>query len=294
GTAAATLTPHTTDVRVLRLAQGADTAFVVTNERAGALHTTLTVPASGTPEIWDPDTARVAPAGAWRSAAFPGLRAPGTAVDLRIEAKATLVVVVRAASGPAPLHVTSATAPVLAVRSAGRGAVATVVVDGPGTVEATAQDGRRELRGSAEVTDALDPVPLDGDWGFRFDRDGASRQDRPLGDWSVVDAAFSGSALYENSVDLDRATLSGRRWTLDLGDVRDVAEVTVNGTAVGTRLWQPYRVDVTEALRPGRNTVHVRVTNTGANGQGEAAVSGLLGPVLLRPTRTVEIPLSSA
>jgi hypothetical protein len=45
-------------------------------------------------------------------------------------------------------------------------------------------------------------------------------------------------------------------------------------------------------VRPGRNRVRVRVTNTGANARGQALASGLLGPVTLRPHRLVEVPLA--
>jgi hypothetical protein len=69
--------------------------------------------------------------------------------------------------------------------------------------------------------------------------------------------------------------------TLDLGEVRDVAEVWVNGKEVGARLWPPYRFDVTSALRPGRNTIRVRVGNVVNNNYGDFQPSGLLGPVTL-------------
>jgi hypothetical protein len=114
---------------------------------------------------------------------------------------------------------------------------------------------------------------------------------RPLGSWTDLEPAFSGTAVYERAFEVDEATLEGRRWTLDLGDVRDVAEVTINGRELPARLWAPYAVDVTGALRPGRNTITVGVTNTGANARGEHRASGLLGPVALRPSRRVAVEL---
>ncbi|BCL25571.1 glycosylhydrolase-like jelly roll fold domain-containing protein [Streptomyces aurantiacus] len=290
GCAAATVSPHTDDVRVMRLDYGPDTAFVVTNEHDAAVRTTLTFPVAGTPEIWDPGTGTVTPAGVWRPAPFPGRRADGTAVDVRIEARATLLVVVRPA-GRQPLHATSSSAPVQQIRTAPHGALAVVVVDEPGTVTVAATDGRRTFEGSTEVTDPLTSVPLDGDWTFRFDREGAESRSLPLGSWTEQDARHSGTADYEKTFQLDAKALAGRRWTLDLGDVRDVARVSVNGKALDSLLWAPYRTDITDALRPGLNTLHVRVTNTGANARGETLASGLIGPVTLRPTRTTEVPL---
>jgi hypothetical protein len=53
---------------------------------------------------------------------------------------------------------------------------------------------------------------------------------------------------------------------LDLGQVKEIAEVTVNGQPVGSVLWKaPYTADVTAALRPGRNRLEVRVTNLWVN-----------------------------
>jgi len=155
----------------------------------------------------------------------------------------------------------------------------------------TGARGSALYRGAAEITDPLEPVALGGDWSLRFERDGAVAQQRPLGSWTAIDPAFSGSAVYERTFTLAAPQLDGRRWTLDLGDVRDVAGVEVNGRSLGSRLWAPYRLDATGALQPGENTVRVRVTNTGANARGEARASGLLGPVALRPARDVSVRL---
>ncbi|MDH6624511.1 hypothetical protein M2271_002315 [Streptomyces sp. LBL] len=293
GCAAATVSPHTADVRVMRLAYGHDTAFVVTNEHAAAVAATLTLPAAGTPEIWDPDTGTVTPAGVWRPAPFPGRRTDGTAVEVRIEARATLLVVVRKVVRQ-PLHATSSSAPVERIRTTAHGALAVVVADEPGQVTVAATDGRRTFKGSTEVTDPLTAIALDGDWTFRFDREGAPSLSQPLRSWTELDARHSGTADYEKTFQMDAGTLTERRWTLELGDVRDVARISVNGTILGSRLWSPYRIDVTDALRPGRNTVHVQVTNTGADERGEAVASGLLGPVTLHPSRTVEVSLRRA
>jgi hypothetical protein len=65
----------------------------------------------------------------------------------------------------------------------------------------------------------------------------------------------------------------------------DVLEVELNGRSVGVRLWDPYVVDVTGALRPGRNDLALVVANTPANLlNGTARPSGIAGP----PTLTLE------
>src|SRR5262249_16809563 len=52
---------------------------------------------------------------------------------------------------------------------------------------------------------------------------------------------------------------------LDLGKVKNFAEVSINGKRVDT-LWKaPFRREVTGLVRPGRNTLTVRVTNLWPN-----------------------------
>jgi hypothetical protein len=57
----------------------------------------------------------------------------------------------------------------------------------------------------------------------------------------------------------------GERILLDLGVVKDVAEVSLNGVALGL-LWKPpFRVDVTGALKPGVNRLEIKLTNEWTN-----------------------------
>jgi len=56
-----------------------------------------------------------------------------------------------------------------------------------------------------------------------------------------------------------------RRWLLDLGRVEVMAQVTLNGKDLGV-LWKtPYRVEITEAVRPGENVLEVTVANLWPN-----------------------------
>ena len=60
---------------------------------------------------------------------------------------------------------------------------------------------------------------------------------------------------------------SDGRWYLDLGKVAVMAEVRVNGKQARYRLETPYRVDVTDALIPGKNALEVKVVNLWINRQ---------------------------
>jgi hypothetical protein len=77
---------------------------------------------------------------------------------------------------------------------------------------------------------------------------------------------FSGTGTYSKTVQAsaDWFKAGGKLW-LDLGNVKNIAEVTVNGKPLGI-LWKaPFRVDVTSAMKPGPNTVEIKVTNLWVN-----------------------------
>jgi hypothetical protein len=52
---------------------------------------------------------------------------------------------------------------------------------------------------------------------------------------------------------------------LDLGQVREIAEVRLNGQNVGIAWKSPFRIDITKAAKPGENDLEVSVTNLWPN-----------------------------
>ena len=76
---------------------------------------------------------------------------------------------------------------------------------------------------------------------------------------------FSGIATYKNTLVTPRSWRPGKPLWLDLGEAREVAEVLVNGKSAGYAWHAPYRVDIGSAVRPGRNTLEVRVANLWVN-----------------------------
>ncbi|MEU5026126.1 glycosylhydrolase-like jelly roll fold domain-containing protein [Streptomyces milbemycinicus] len=288
GAAAAVLDPPAASVLVLRTTSGRDTAFLLNNESAETVVTEAVFPVGGAPELRDPATGAVTAAPVYEAADRPGAEA--TRVPLRLRPYETLAVVFRAGAATRP-HLTRADLPVTAVTAEGGRLRVNALADAPGRYAFSGADGRHAYRGEAEVTDPLRAIPLDGDWTVTLERDGAEPVVRPLGSWTDLDPRFSGSATYTKDITLTRADLDGRRLHLDLGEVREVARVTVGGAALPPALWAPYTVDVTDQLRPGVNTIAVRVANTLANERGKALPSGLLGPVALRPLRPVTVRL---
>lgn len=76
---------------------------------------------------------------------------------------------------------------------------------------------------------------------------------------------------------------------LDLGEVGQVAELSVNGIDAGIRICRPYTFDISSAIKVGKNTVSVTVSNTLVQQQRDKfsyfmqiPPSGLLGDVTLK------------
>jgi hypothetical protein len=100
---------------------------------------------------------------------------------------------------------------------------------------------------------------LNGSWQLDF---GNGAKAAELGAWAGGEEYFSGVATYRKSFDV---SLAGERQYLELGRLWAVAEVKLNGKDLGV-VWQPpFRVEVTGALREGRNELEIRVANTWAN-----------------------------
>ncbi|MFJ8748483.1 glycosyl hydrolase [Streptomyces sp. NPDC102441] len=283
GVAAAVLEPAAPALRVLRTVRGKDTAFLINNESGETVETVAALPAAGVPELWDPATGTARPAPVYR-ADRRGKADAGVRVPLRLAPYETQAVVLRhgARSGP---HLTDAALPVEAVTRHGRELRVTAVADAPGRYAVAGTDGTHSYRGTVVVTDPLTPVPLDGEWTLLLAREGAEPVTRPLGSWTDLEPLFSGSGTYSTAFTLGRAALRDRGFRLALGAVREVAAVTLNGTELPPLLWSPYTADVTELLRPGRNTLSVKVSNTLSNERNKPIPSGLLGPVALHPYR---------
>jgi hypothetical protein len=186
-----------------------------------------------------------------------------------------------------------------------------------GTLKLTTDRG--ETR-QVEAGELAAPLPLAGAWTVRFapgwGAPASVRFDR-LTSWSESPTPairyFSGSAVYSKKVTIPAGLLkAGRALELDLGEVRELARVKLNGQDLGVVWTVPRVVDVTSAARPGENTLEVEVTNLWPNrligdqtlpeaqrktwtnirkftATSPLMSSGLLGPVLLRSR--VRIPL---
>lgn len=82
--------------------------------------------------------------------------------------------------------------------------------------------------------------------------------------WTELDGGAVNEAVgvYSTSFNLD---CSGEDIVLDLGDVRENAEVIVNGEYAGAAICAPFRINIGKYVHPGENTVSIRVRNLPAN-----------------------------
>lgn len=121
-----------------------------------------------------------------------------------------------------------------------------------------------------------------------------------LKDWLSVPElrTFSGAAIYTTHVSVSQHELKNAgRIILNLGDVKDAADVKVNGVDAGQLVVQPFSLDIRPLLHSGDNLLEITVANSlanyasivqfpksplRANSHFPSVSSGLLGPVVLR------------
>ena len=110
-------------------------------------------------------------------------------------------------------------------------------------------------------------------WTVTFDRKkGGPMQPmafEQLKDWSLDSNKaikyYSGTAVYNTTFDIPPGRPSGIKVWLDAGKVANLAEVFINDKPCGVIWTAPYRVDITQALRDGKNELRMEVTNTWFN-----------------------------
>jgi hypothetical protein len=95
-------------------------------------------------------------------------------------------------------------------------------------------------------------------------------------------AGFAGTGTYAVDVDLPGTVAAAAAVDLVLLAVGDLARVRVNHVDCGVVWTAPWRIDVTAAVRPGRNTVVVEVANAWMNrliAEAAAPTGEVFGPV---------------
>lgn len=91
-----------------------------------------------------------------------------------------------------------------------------------------------------------------------------------LSDWSLNDDEgikyYSGIATYSNIFDMPKGvSLEEERFIIDLGNVKNLARVVLNGQEVGTLWTYPWKLDITDKLVEKDNRLVIEVANLWVN-----------------------------
>ena len=123
-----------------------------------------------------------------------------------------------------------------------------------------------EKIGGKNFVETVSVQTIDGSWMVSFN----TKMDAPakvefesLTDWSVNENKniqyYGGTATYTKTFDFSGD--GTKPCFLDLGKVEKLASVRINGQLLGTVWCYPYRFEVSKALKKGKNTLEVDVTN---------------------------------
>ncbi len=168
-----------------------------------------------------------------------------------------------------------------------------------------------DYKTTQEITEPW-TVQFDRDWFYPTDSLSGEKADgkvifSKLEDWSKRPESaikyFSGTATYR--VLFNTNIQPGKKYYLDLGMAREIVSVSMNNKLLGTIWCQPWMIEVTDAIKDGKNSLEVQVVNTWVNrligdarlpaekmktvtnmrshnGDSQLLPSGLLGPVKLK------------
>jgi hypothetical protein len=114
---------------------------------------------------------------------------------------------------------------------------------------------------------------VEGNWNLSFQKDRGApsiiTMDKLVSWTENSDAGvkyFSGTATYSKTIEAPKSWFknSGQLW-IDLGEVKNIAEVILNGKSLGIVWKKPFRVDASGILKPGKNSLEIKVTNLWPN-----------------------------
>lgn len=114
---------------------------------------------------------------------------------------------------------------------------------------------------------------ISGPWNVAFDTEWggpASIQFERVTDWKDHEnngiKYYSGTASYTRTFDLPEGLQAGKQSIyLDLGDVKDMAEVTLNGTRLGVLWCEPFQLNISSVVKNSGNILKIDVANKWSN-----------------------------
>jgi hypothetical protein len=200
-----------------------------------------------------------------------------------------------------------------------RGAQVVADVFEAGNYRLTWSDGKQEV-----VNAERPPVEteLSGNWELRFDPKWNAPEKLEVSElksWITFEDPnikyYSGPGRYRKTFSLTQKEIKGRLLILDLGNVQEMASVTINGHQAQMMWSAPFRLDITPFVKAGANELEVEVMNLWPNrliGDGKLPEeqrltqtnirkfdapdaekylreAGLLGPVVIRQVRQYKL-----
>lgn len=133
---------------------------------------------------------------------------------------------------------------------------------------------RDQQNSVAEPVEATTIQTVTSTWQVHFDQKNGGTADEEfpeLVSWTKKDNPivkyFSGTAIYKTTVTIDSTQLAtSARIFIDLGVVKNIADLSINGTPAGV-LWKaPFRTaDIKPLLKEGDNLLEIKITNVWRN-----------------------------
>lgn len=186
-----------------------------------------------------------------------------------------------------------------------------------GNYQLTWSDGKKD---KISVQEAIKEIQLSGAWKVDFDPKWGGPENftmRELISWNKMEEPgikyYSGTAVYSKSFDLSSQETKDKKVLLDLGNVQEMASVTINGRQLQVMWSAPFRYDITPYVKTGSNQLEVEVVNlwpnrligdaklsneqrltktninkfNGPDGEKYLRESGLIGPVSVKFVKNI-------
>jgi len=220
------ITTEGLNVRSIQRRDGDTDLYFVANPTEATQRGTVSLRVTGkVPELWDSMRQTTRPAPAWR------MKDGRTEVDLDLESADSVFIILRQPTG----------------------ATASVPL--------------------AQPASGPTPLTVDGPWEVVFKKVGKMTDNLTvnlpaLTSWTLSETPaikyYSGTAVYKKTI-TSAWVGSKHPVRLDLGGVKELARVRVNGIDCGVAWKAPFWVDISKALKVGDNALEIEVTNTWAN-----------------------------
>ena len=139
----------------------------------------------------------------------------------------------------------------------------------PGTYQLYWSDGSTQV---IDASNKITSIPVTGSWQVHFDAAwGAPEKTtfKQLQSWTTLEDPgikyYSGKAVYEKTFNLNKQDLTNKKVELNLGNLHEMAVVTLNGHSFPLCWTAPFQLDVTNFIRNGENKLQVEVINLWPN-----------------------------